>query len=124
MGAARRAGCGELVPARARAGAWSAIRCRVRGSHLAAPIRLTFSKPLAAVLGSARPKLSPPTRGRWHQADSHTLVFVPSGFGAGFATNLRVQLPRAVALIGRAGRRPAHDPPARVDGAARLAVAT
>jgi hypothetical protein len=71
----------------------------------AAPIRLTFSKPLAAVLGSARPKLSPRTRGRWHQADSHTLVFVPSGFGAGFATDLRVQLPRVVALVGRAGRR-------------------
>jgi hypothetical protein len=76
------------------------------GARLApgAPVRLTFSKPLAAVLGSARPKLSPPTRGRWHQADSHTLVFVPSGFGAGFATNLRVQLPRAVALIGPAAR--------------------
>jgi hypothetical protein len=70
----------------------------------AAPIRLTFSKPLAAVLGSARPKLSPPIRGRWHQADSHTLVFVPSGFGVGFAADLHVQLPRAVALIGRAGR--------------------
>jgi hypothetical protein len=70
----------------------------------AAPIRLTFSKPLAEVFGSARPKLSPRTRGRWHQADSHTFVFVPSGFGAGFATDLRVQLPRAVALIGPTGR--------------------
>jgi len=69
----------------------------------AAPIRLTFSKPLTAVLGSARPKLSPPTRGHWHQADSHTLVFVPSGFGAGFATDLRVRLPRTVALIGPGG---------------------
>ena len=70
----------------------------------AAPIRLTFSKPLAAVLGSARPKLSPRTRGRWQQADSHTLLFVPSGFGAGFSTKLRVELPRAVAVVGRAGR--------------------
>jgi L,D-transpeptidase catalytic domain len=70
----------------------------------AAPIRLTFSRPLADVLGSARPKLSPRTRGRWHQADSHTLVFVPSGFGVGFATDLRVQLPRAVAVVGPAGR--------------------
>ena len=69
----------------------------------ASPIRLTFSKPLTAVLGSARPTLSPPTRGRWYQADSHTLVFVPSGFGAGFATDLRLQLPRAVALVERAG---------------------
>jgi len=66
----------------------------------AAPIRLTFSKPLATVLGSARPKLSPHTRGRWQQPDSHTLVFVPSGLGAGLATHLRVQLPRAVAMVG------------------------
>jgi lipoprotein-anchoring transpeptidase ErfK/SrfK len=82
------------------------ISSPVPGARLApgAPIRLTFSKPLVAVLGSARPKLSPPTRGRWHQADSHTLVFVPSGFGAGFATDLRLQLPRAVALIERSGR--------------------
>jgi hypothetical protein len=70
----------------------------------AAPIRLTFSKPLATVLGSARPKLSPPTRGHWHQADTHTLVFIPSGFGVGFATDLRVRLPRAVALMRPAGR--------------------
>jgi L,D-transpeptidase catalytic domain len=69
----------------------------------AAPIRLTFSKPLTTVLGSARPKLSPPTRGHWHQADSHTLVFIPSGFGAGFATDLGVQLPRAVAVMRPAG---------------------
>jgi peptidoglycan hydrolase-like protein with peptidoglycan-binding domain len=69
----------------------------------AAPIRLTFSKPLAAVLGSARPKLSPRTPGRWQQTDSHTLVFVPSGFGAGFSTALRVELPGAVAVAGRAG---------------------
>jgi lipoprotein-anchoring transpeptidase ErfK/SrfK len=70
----------------------------------AAPIRLTFSKPLAAVLGSARPRLSPHTRGHWQQTDSHTLVFVPSGFGAGLATDLGVQLPRAVAMVGPAGR--------------------
>ena len=70
----------------------------------AAPIRLTFSKPLAAVFGSARPRLSPHTRGRWQQTDSHTLVFVPAGFGAGLATDLRVQLPRAVAMVGPAGR--------------------
>ncbi|TML00784.1 MAG: L,D-transpeptidase [Actinobacteria bacterium] len=70
----------------------------------AAPIRLTFSKPLAAVFVTARPKLSPRTPGRWQQADSHTLVFVSSGFGAGFSTKLRVELPRAVAVVGRAGR--------------------
>jgi hypothetical protein len=70
----------------------------------AASIRLTFSKPVAAVLGTARPQVSPRTDGRWQQVDSHTLVFVRSGFGAGFATGLRVQLPRAVAVVGAADR--------------------
>jgi hypothetical protein len=70
----------------------------------AAPIRLTFSKPVADVLGGARPKLAPSTPGRWHQTDSHTLVFVPSGFGARFASDLRVQLQRAVAVTGSSGR--------------------
>ena len=69
-----------------------------------APIRLTFSQPLTAVLGSARPELSPRTPGSWQQPDSHTLVFSPSGFGAGFATDLRLRLPRAVAIVGPAGR--------------------
>jgi len=69
-----------------------------------APIRLTFSRPVVEVLGSARPKLSPRTPGRWRQPDSHTLVFVPAGFGAGLSSYLRVELPRAVAVAGRSGR--------------------
>jgi len=63
-----------------------------------APIRLVFSKPLSAIVGSARPELVPRTRGRWRQADSHTLVFTPAGFGPALATDLRVLLPRAVAV--------------------------
>jgi lipoprotein-anchoring transpeptidase ErfK/SrfK len=66
----------------------------------ASPIRLTFSKPVSDVFGDARPKLSPSTPGRWSQTDSHTLVFVPSGFGAPFASGLSVELDRAVAVVG------------------------
>ncbi len=62
------------------------------------PIRLVFSKPLSAVVGSARPQLVPRTPGRWRQADSHTLVFTPAGFGPALATKLRVRLPRAAAV--------------------------
>ena len=69
----------------------------------AAPIRLTFSKSVADVLGGARPKLSPRTPGSWRQLDSHTLVFVPSGFGARFASSLRVDLHRAVAVTDSSG---------------------
>jgi hypothetical protein len=70
----------------------------------ATPIRLTFSKPVAEVLGAARPKLSPSTPGRWRQTDSHTLVFLSSDVGAGLGTDLRVELTRAVAVTGPAGR--------------------
>ena len=64
----------------------------------ATPINLTFSKPVSEVLGSSRPQLSPSTPGRWRQTNSHTLVFTPSGFGAAFASPLRVRLPHPVAV--------------------------
>jgi peptidoglycan hydrolase-like protein with peptidoglycan-binding domain len=64
----------------------------------ATPIALTFSKPVGEVLGSSRPRLSPSTPGHWREANSHTLVFTPSGFGAALDSPLRVQLPRAVAV--------------------------
>jgi hypothetical protein len=61
-------------------------------------IRLTFSKPVSEALGSARPSISPSTPGVWREADSHTLVFTPSGFGAPLGSQLHVQLPREVAV--------------------------
>jgi peptidoglycan hydrolase-like protein with peptidoglycan-binding domain len=64
----------------------------------ATPIDLTFSKPVSDVLGSTRPRLSPSTPGHWREANSHTLVFTPSGLGAALASQLQVQLPRAVAV--------------------------
>jgi hypothetical protein len=69
----------------------------------AAPIRLTFSEPVADVLGGNDPQLSPRTPGRWRRPDSHTLLFVPSGFGARFDSELRLDLPRAVAVTGPSG---------------------
>jgi peptidoglycan hydrolase-like protein with peptidoglycan-binding domain len=82
-----------------------AVSSPAPGARLAptAPIRLTFSKPVAGVLAGDRPRLSPSTPGRWRQTDSHTLVFVPSGFGARFASELRVELPRVVAVTGSSG---------------------
>jgi peptidoglycan hydrolase-like protein with peptidoglycan-binding domain len=82
-----------------------ALSSPMPGARLApaAPIRLTFSEPVADALGSTRPQLSPRTPGRWSQPDSHTLLFVPSGFGARFDSDLRVDLPRAVAVVGPSG---------------------
>ncbi len=62
------------------------------------PIDLTFSKPVREVLGTTRPRLSPSTPGHWREINSHTLVFTPSGLGAALASQLQVQLPRAVAV--------------------------
>ena len=65
----------------------------------ATPLRLTFSKPISQVLGLARPALSPETSGHWRQADSHTLIFTPTGYGAGLDTRLSAELPRPVDII-------------------------
>jgi hypothetical protein len=62
------------------------------------PLRLTFSQPVADVLGSARPILSPPTRGRWRDVDSHTLLFVPAAPGLPFASELHLSVEQAVAV--------------------------
>jgi lipoprotein-anchoring transpeptidase ErfK/SrfK len=63
------------------------------------PLRLTFSKPVAEVLGSARPTLSPRVPGSWTKADRHTLVFHPRGFGAPFDTTLKAELPQDVEVV-------------------------
>jgi lipoprotein-anchoring transpeptidase ErfK/SrfK len=65
----------------------------------ATPLRLTFSKPVHKVLGDAKPKLVPAASGSWHQVDRHTLLFKPSGYGAGLSTEVEVELPKKVAVI-------------------------
>jgi len=69
----------------------------------ATALHLTFSKPVSEVLGSSRPRLSPSTPGQWRESDSHTLVFTPSGSGAALGSQLRVQLPREVAVTAGTG---------------------
>jgi hypothetical protein len=76
------------------------------GAHITpvTPLRLTFSRPVEDVLGSAQPKLLPRTPGRWHRIDGHTLLFLPSELGAPLASELKVTLPHAVATVARSGR--------------------
>ena len=75
------------------------------GTHIspATPIYLTFSKPVSEVLGSSRPRLSPSTPGSWHEANSHTLVFTPTGLGAALGSQLQIQLPHAVSVTAGSG---------------------
>ena len=67
------------------------------------PLTLTFSSSVRDVLGARRPRLSPVAPGRWRLLDAHTLAFVPSGLGFGLGADVRVELPRAAHLAGRAG---------------------
>jgi L,D-transpeptidase catalytic domain len=64
-----------------------------------APIRLTFSRPVANVLGSERPRFAASVPGHWQPADSHTLLFTPGGLGYPLAADLRLELPRHVAVF-------------------------
>jgi peptidoglycan hydrolase-like protein with peptidoglycan-binding domain len=66
-------------------------------------LTLTFSSPIRDVLGALRPRLSPAMPGRWRLLDAHTLAFQPRGPGFGLGTDVRVELPRAAHLAGRAG---------------------
>jgi L,D-transpeptidase-like protein/putative peptidoglycan binding protein len=69
------------------------------------PLALTFSTPVADVLGGGAPRLTPAVSGRWLRTDSHTLTFRPSGFGAPFDGRVAVHLPSEVALVEPIGHR-------------------
>jgi peptidoglycan hydrolase-like protein with peptidoglycan-binding domain len=94
-------------PVRTKAGTSSPVMVAVpaAGTQIgpATPIHLTFSKPVSEVLGTARPRLSPSTPGRWRETNSHTLVFTPAGLGAALDSHLSVQLPRPVTATAGAG---------------------
>jgi peptidoglycan hydrolase-like protein with peptidoglycan-binding domain len=63
-------------------------------------ITLTFSRPVGKVLGADSPPVSPRTPGRWHTINSHTIRFVPEGYGYGLGADVRVSLPEGVNLEG------------------------
>jgi lipoprotein-anchoring transpeptidase ErfK/SrfK len=86
-------------PAGARASAVVSPRPGTRISPTT-PIYVTFSQPVAAVLGRAQPRLDPAAAGRWRAIDSHTLVFRPHGYGFGLDTPVTLELPRTVRLVG------------------------
>jgi hypothetical protein len=64
------------------------------------PLRLTFSRSVASVLGDDHPRLSLRQQGRWVQTDSHTLEFRPSGDGAPFNADEHLRFPRPVEVLG------------------------
>jgi peptidoglycan hydrolase-like protein with peptidoglycan-binding domain len=66
------------------------------------PLTLTFSKPIRAALGSHRPPVSPTAPGSWQTVNSHTIRFVPTGYGYGLGAKVTVALPHGVQLVGGA----------------------
>jgi hypothetical protein len=69
----------------------------------AAQLTLTFSDTVQAVLGSARPQMSPAVPGTWTTTGPHTLVFRQSGPGFALGGTVRVKLPRSVHLADAPG---------------------
>jgi peptidoglycan hydrolase-like protein with peptidoglycan-binding domain len=67
-------------------------------------ITLTFSKPVKKVLGKSDPQLSPQTSGTWHTVNSHTITFVPEGYGYGLGAHVKVTLPAGVTVVGAPGK--------------------
>ena len=66
------------------------------------PITLTVSKPVSKVFGNSMPPVSPDTPGVWHVLNSHTIRFIPTGYGYGLGANVVVALPAGVHLVGAA----------------------
>jgi peptidoglycan hydrolase-like protein with peptidoglycan-binding domain len=80
----------------------SAVVSPSPGSRIAptTPIYVTFSQPLSTALNGQHPRLEPAASGNWHTVDSHTIAFVPSGYGFGLDTPVTLQMPHAVRLLG------------------------
>jgi hypothetical protein len=64
-----------------------------------APIILTFSGPVADILGTAMPQLRPRVKGAWRRPNDHTLVFQPAGLGFPLGRRVHVRLPRAIKVV-------------------------
>ncbi len=63
-------------------------------------LTLSFSAPVRSVLGTRRPRLTPAAPGRWRLLDENTLAFRPAGLGFGLGSDVQIDLPRAVHLVG------------------------
>jgi hypothetical protein len=66
----------------------------------ATPIRISFSKPVAKVLGTRMPTLVPATSGSWKQVSDRAIEFTPTGYGYGLNARVQVALPAGVRLVG------------------------
>ncbi len=66
------------------------------------PIYLTFSKPVKQALAGHLPPVLPITPGTWHSVNTHTIEFIPTGYGYGMGATVNIPLPAGVRLVGGA----------------------
>jgi lipoprotein-anchoring transpeptidase ErfK/SrfK len=66
-------------------------------------ITLTFSKPFKQALSNSLPAVTPTGSGTWKTLSSHSIQFVPSGYGYGLGAKVQVAVPAGVHLIGGTG---------------------
>jgi peptidoglycan hydrolase-like protein with peptidoglycan-binding domain len=66
-------------------------------------ITMTFSKPVSQALSGHLPAVSPAGAGAWKTLNSHTIEFVPSGYGYGLGAQVKIALPSQVHLVGGTG---------------------
>jgi hypothetical protein len=66
-------------------------------------ITLTFSTTVAKALSGDLPAVSPAGSGTWKQLNTHTIQFLPAGYGYGLGAKVQVALPAEVHLIGGTG---------------------
>ena len=83
-------------------GAASAVASPAPGTKIlpSTPITLTFSQPVASVLGSHMPPVARSTPGSWHTVNDHTIVFEPQGYGYGLGNTVTIGLPSSVMVVG------------------------
>jgi peptidoglycan hydrolase-like protein with peptidoglycan-binding domain len=63
-------------------------------------ITLTLNKTISKVFGSHLPAVSPAGSGSWKTLSSHSIEFVPSGYGYGLAATVTMALPSGVRVVG------------------------
>jgi peptidoglycan hydrolase-like protein with peptidoglycan-binding domain len=83
-------------------GSVSAVAAPAPGTPItpATPIQISFSKPVAKVLGNRMPTLLPATSGSWKRVSDRAVEFTPTGYGYGLNTRVQVVLPDGVRLVG------------------------
>ncbi len=86
-------------------GSAKAVATPAPGSQIgpSTKLLLTFSKPVSAVLGGHYPIVLPARSGHWVTLGTHTIEFVPGGYGYGLGARVTVALPSGVRLVGGRG---------------------